>query len=136
MTELVREWRGHPSAVRQSVALARQRGQLVDEQWLPARPGTAAVRVRLRLQALPAGRVRRSLPRVPYRWVAAGVGVPAGAVVTGWVVWQAATAAAAWLVDHVAHLVGGAAVLGLVLALLAGVAGGGSGHCSGPGTGH
>ena len=128
MNEIERLWTGTDESVRHAVHLARIREQLVDEQWLPARPGEAAVRVVLRAPALPAGRTRRP---VPYRWMAGVTTLALGAIGTGWLLWWAATAAIGWLVAHVEHIVGGLAVVLLVWWLL-GRAGACPGiHCPG-----
>jgi hypothetical protein len=106
--EAERLWTGAAPAVRRAVELARERGQLVDERWLPARPGEAAVQVVLRAQALPARHTRRA---VPWRWVAGGTLLATAAVGSGWLVWWAANAAIGWLVAHGAHIVGGLAMM-------------------------
>jgi hypothetical protein len=126
--EVERLWTGTDVSVRRAVELARERGQLVDERWLPARAGEAAVKVVLRPAALPAG--KRS---VPWRWIAGATTLVGSAVGAGWLVWLAANAAVGWLVAHAAHIVGGVA---LVLAVwwLLGRAGACPGvHCPGCG---
>jgi hypothetical protein len=130
--EIEREWTGDAVAVRRAVELARERGQLVDEQWLPATPGEAAVKVVLRPGALPAGQRQRQRS-VPWRWIAGATALVGSAVGTGWLLWLAANAAVGWLVAHAAHIAGGLAVVALAWWLL-GQAGACPGvHCPGCG---
>lgn len=64
-----------------------------------------------------------------------GCGVGAAAAVVGVAVW-ALLALAGWVASHIAELLGVAVTLALLLAAVARVGGGRSGHCSGPNSGH
>jgi hypothetical protein len=123
-------------AVDDALWLAEQRGQLVAVTDLPAPPQMRAVVVTLR-----PGRLTPTPKPVRVRWW------------TRWAVWRrvlrllvavvatvAGVAAGLWLRAHwrevFATALGVLAVALLLRALVGAVSGGGSGHCSGPNTGH
>lgn len=134
------KWAGNPLDVGQRIRAGLASGELVEAELLHAKPGRAVVRVvfaepALRVDTRPAAPARLTVtrPRPPLwrrpRWIAAGI--VAALTFVGLVVW-AVVALVAWVLAHLAVILGviGAAATVVVLAGLAG--GSGNGHCPGP----